>query len=150
MSPTKRKTRNNNNTPRTPGTPRIPSIQRQGLPSTVRRRINLIKQANPQHPFRHRSTQYPPPNNNAIYNTSLYNVTDNHGHNYTIAHTRKKPRYTPPLILSPVNSPNHTVSPTRQTNNRKTTPKNKNKSHAAHKKYMNLIRAYEQTHVRKN
>uniref|UniRef100_A0A6C0IG66 Uncharacterized protein n=1 Tax=viral metagenome TaxID=1070528 RepID=A0A6C0IG66_9ZZZZ len=137
-------------TPGTPETPRIPSIPQQGLPSTVQRRIRLIQQENPQKKLRHRSTQYPHHNNKAIYSTNLYNITNNHGRNYTIAHTRKKPRYTSPLTLSPVNSPNHTVSPTRQTNNRKPTPKNKNKSHAVHNKYMNLIRAYEQTHVRKN
>jgi hypothetical protein len=145
MSPTKK--RKANTTPRIPETPRIPPIPQHGLPSTVRRRINLIKQENPQHPFYHQSTQYPPYNNNAMYNTRLYTITDRHGRNYTIAHTRKKQRYTSPLILSPIKFPNNKVSPT---NNTETKPKSTNTSQKVHNNLMRHIRAYKQTHERKN
>jgi len=147
MSPTKRKYRNNNNIP---GTPNIRKFPRQHLPSTIKRHIRQKEQelrieypTNNIH-LQHLGTIPPPKNNNAVFNAYTYLVGSiTHPElRYKMLRTYPNPNY-----KSPIKSPLTNVSPARSTLKIKSTPKNKNKSHAAHKKYMNLIRAYEQTHA---
>jgi len=150
MSPTKRKTRNNNNNNTTPHIRKFP---RQHPPSTIKRRIHQKQQElHKEYPtnsihLQHLETIPPPKNKKAVFNTYTYRFGSimHPELRYNMLHTYPNPNY-----ISPIQSPLMNLSPVRSTLKIKSTPKNKKKSHAAHKNYMNLIHAYEQTHVRKN